>query len=68
MSDQIEKLNTIRHAVEIAKRKLAELDAKEPFLTRKEIYLRDMTVDCIKRGERILGADKAAQELNRWGN
>lgn len=50
MSKQAEKLEAIRHAVSIAKRRLAQLDAK-PWLTRAEQFEREMTVYTIQRGE-----------------
>lgn len=43
----------VRLAVEVAERRLKELDNKRT-LTRAESYERLMTVDCIKRGRKLL--------------
>jgi hypothetical protein len=47
------QLEAARHAVEVAERRLKELDSK-PKLTRAEQFEREMTLDCIKRGKAIL--------------
>lgn len=54
MSTESEKRQAIEHAIEIAKRRLKDLDGKRS-LTRAETFERDMTVECIKRGEKLLG-------------
>lgn len=47
-------METIRHSVEIAKRRLEALNAK-PKLTRSEEFEKIMTIECIQRGEALLG-------------
>ncbi len=49
-----EEREAIKHAVAVARRRLEELDGK-PRLTRAEFFEREMTLDCIQRGEKMLG-------------
>jgi hypothetical protein len=55
MSTPAEQLQAIKHAVFVSERRLKELDAR-PQLTRAELYERDMVVDCIQRGKKILAS------------
>lgn len=54
MSTDKEKLDAIRFAVEMARRQLLQLNSKST-LTRAEQFEKDMTIECIKRGELLLG-------------
>lgn len=56
MSTPQEKLEAIQHAVEVAKKRLVRLDALKSVnaLTKAQDYEREMTIDCIQRGEKIL--------------
>lgn len=53
MSTVKEQLDTIRFSVDQAKRRLKEFELK-PKLTRAESFEKDMTVDCIELGEKLL--------------
>jgi hypothetical protein len=53
MSTEAEKRQAIARAVTVARRRLEELNAK-PHLSKAELYERDMTLNCIDMGERIL--------------
>lgn len=55
MSTLKEKIEAIKHAVEASKRRLRELDSLDR-LTKANWYERDMTLDCISRGERLIAA------------
>lgn len=56
MSTEKEKYEAIRCAVKIARKRLDELDNRGS-LSKVEIYEREQTVDCIKRGLNLLGID-----------
>lgn len=54
MSTPDEKLEAIRHAVAVAERRLADLNALPRAHTKAETYERDMTIECIRRGRALL--------------
>ena len=56
MSTPKEQRESIQHAVEAAERRLKELESK-PLLSRAEVFERDMTIYCIKQGNKILGKE-----------
>jgi hypothetical protein len=53
MSTPEEKLKAIYHAVRFAKEREAQLRSL-PVLNKAEKYELEMTLDCIKRGEKLL--------------
>lgn len=53
MSTQQEQMQAIAYSVQVAERRLKELQAKTT-LTREEVFEKDMTEDCIRRGKAIL--------------
>jgi len=50
-----EQNQAVRLSIEIAERRLKALLEKPGSLTRSELYEKEMTIDCIKRGKTILG-------------
>lgn len=56
MSTDAEKREAIEHAVQAARWRLAALIIM-PSHSKAELYEMDMTKECIKRGEAILGRD-----------
>jgi hypothetical protein len=59
-----EKIEGIRAAVKIAKLRLGLLDdwKKQGLLSQAQKYERLMTIDCIQRGERLLGIAPQPEE------
>lgn len=56
MTTRNEKLESIRHVVEAAKKRLAVLDMKkkDKTMTRSEIFEREMILELILRGEQLI--------------
>lgn len=56
MSSPHEKIEAIRHAVKIAKDRLARLEALEAVgaMTKAQSYEKAMTIECINKGEKLL--------------
>jgi len=54
MSTEAEKIEAIKHSLDVTKKRLDELNAKES-LTKSEDYERDMCIYTLARGKLILG-------------
>ena len=62
MSTPDEKIEAIKFAVETAKRRLATLNSKQK-LNRVEQHEKEMTLNCIKEGERLLDINHRLEKL-----